>query len=204
MDERERLFPQADEDTRRLQDFIAKDKAEDPSCRDDGVEKWKEFLKSREQTKELEKQLSQRPRIKTDFEDILHLEENSLQDDLKRAEGSFEAIQNGHNELICCNDRIVEASCRVQWGKEAAESHLREAQYKMKLLGNMLKSSAGSFNKSLVGRLQSDRELLVLERNIALEYMLMLCQLDLPGFVNRFQQRVAETVVPCVQPLACF
>ncbi|KAF9068363.1 hypothetical protein BDP27DRAFT_1422073 [Rhodocollybia butyracea] len=161
----------------------------------------KEFLKSRERTKELEKQLSQRPRIGTDFEDILHLEEenrrlrvseNSLRDDLKRAEGSFEAIQNSHDELIRRNDRIVEASHRVQWGKEAAESHLCEARYKMKLLGNMLKSSAGSSNESLVQRLQSNRELLVLECNIALEYALMLRQLDLPGFVNRFQQRVAE------------
>ncbi|KAF9068228.1 hypothetical protein BDP27DRAFT_1422111 [Rhodocollybia butyracea] len=97
-------------------------------------------------------------RIETDFEDILHLEEenrrlhvskNSLWDDLKRAEGSFEAIQNGHDELIRRNNHIVEASHRVQWGKEAAESHLCEARYEMKLLGNMLKSSAGSSNKSL-------------------------------------------------------
>ncbi|KAF9065872.1 hypothetical protein BDP27DRAFT_1548405 [Rhodocollybia butyracea] len=37
----------------------------------------KEFLKSRERTKQLEKQLSQRPRIETDFKDILHLEEEN-------------------------------------------------------------------------------------------------------------------------------
>ncbi|KAF9068227.1 hypothetical protein BDP27DRAFT_1422110 [Rhodocollybia butyracea] len=52
MDERERLFPQADEDARRLRDFIAKDKAEDPSRRDDGVEKKRKHHKKTKKTKD--------------------------------------------------------------------------------------------------------------------------------------------------------
>ncbi|KAF9023315.1 hypothetical protein BDP27DRAFT_1411175, partial [Rhodocollybia butyracea] len=163
----------------------------------------KEFLKSRERTKELEQRLALRPPMVTDSEEFLHLEEENrrlrtsedhLREELKRAEGTFEAIQSNHEEVLRRNDRIVEASRRVQWGKEALESQLREARYEMSALGNMLKSAAGSSNDSLVRKLQSDRELLILERNIALEYALMLRQLDLPGFINRFEQRVTEPV----------
>ncbi|KAF9018481.1 hypothetical protein BDP27DRAFT_1440203 [Rhodocollybia butyracea] len=129
----------------------------------------KEFLKSRERTKELEQRLAENRRLRAS--------EDHLREELKRAEGTFEAIQS----------------------KEALESQLREARYEMSALGNMLKSAAGSSNDSLVRKLQSDRELLILERNIALEYALMLRQLDLPGFINRFEQRVTETRVPIVQ-----
>ncbi|KAF9059198.1 hypothetical protein BDP27DRAFT_1431658 [Rhodocollybia butyracea] len=104
--------------------------------------------------------------------------EDDLCDDLKWVEGSFEALQSSHEEILCCNNHIVETSCWVQWGKEVVESQLHDARYEMKLLGNMLKSSAGFSNDSLVQRLQSDQELL------ALEYVLMLHQLDLPGFIN--------------------
>ncbi|KAF9063224.1 hypothetical protein BDP27DRAFT_1368213 [Rhodocollybia butyracea] len=120
---------------------------------------WKEFLKSQEQTKELEQQLALRPQVATDSKEFLHLEEenrrlraseDSLCDDLKRAEGTFEAIQSSHEEVLCHNNRMVEASCRVQWGKEALESQLRDAHYEIKALGNMLKSAAGSSNDLLV------------------------------------------------------
>lgn len=45
------IFPQADEDARRLRDFIAKDKAEDPSHCDDGVEKKRKHHKKTKKTK---------------------------------------------------------------------------------------------------------------------------------------------------------
>ncbi|KAF9071154.1 hypothetical protein BDP27DRAFT_1419434 [Rhodocollybia butyracea] len=87
----------------------------------------KEFLKSRERTKELEQRLALRPPMVTDSEEFLHLEEENrclrasedhLREELKRAEGTFEAIQSNHEEVLRRNDRIVEASRRVQWGKK--------------------------------------------------------------------------------------
>jgi hypothetical protein len=69
---------------------------------------------------------------------------------------------------------------------------LKETRHEMKLLRNMLVNATGASSETLVRKLQSERDDLVADRNAAIDYALMLRQLELPSFINRFQQRVSE------------
>ncbi|KAF9065619.1 hypothetical protein BDP27DRAFT_1366313, partial [Rhodocollybia butyracea] len=143
----------------------------------------------RERTKELEQWLALRPPMVTDSEEFLHLEEENrrlrasedhLREELKRRKETFEAIQSNHEEVLRRNDRNCGGKSsssnggRKLWNLSCARLECR--WFLQRFLGP----------KSF----KSDRELLILERNIAL----MLRQLDLPGFINRFEQRVTEPV----------
>ncbi|KAF9066536.1 hypothetical protein BDP27DRAFT_1365591 [Rhodocollybia butyracea] len=87
----------------------------------------------------------------------LQEEKESLQRDLKEANRSFNILSYQHQEEI-----------------SALESSLMEKKKEIRVLEDMVMSSVGTSSESLVRDLQSDREALVNERNVTLEYAIML------------------------------
>ncbi|KAF9059985.1 hypothetical protein BDP27DRAFT_1430612 [Rhodocollybia butyracea] len=117
--------------------------------------------------------------------DLKHLE-RELCDKLEHAKHVFKVLQDSHDNHLHCHDRDANANRRVQQDLSASDTQLCKSQSKLKMLENMLESTAGLPTDSILHQLQSDWELLIKERIIALEYTSMLQQLDLPCFVNCF------------------
>ncbi|KAF9059210.1 hypothetical protein BDP27DRAFT_1371713 [Rhodocollybia butyracea] len=127
-------------------------------------------------------------------QNVRHLQAiiDGLRRDLKEANRSFNILSYQHQEVLRHSDHTAEISRRVAREISALESSLVEKKKEIRVLEDMVMSSVGTSSESLVRDLQSDREALVNERNVTLEYAIMLCQLDLPGFVRRFEQRAAD------------
>ncbi|KAF9059468.1 hypothetical protein BDP27DRAFT_1431311 [Rhodocollybia butyracea] len=160
-----------------------------------------EFRKSRQRTVELESQLAARPMRSESEVDVSRLQESirrlqgtvdRMRDKLNEAARSFNVLSTQHERLLRRNDRIAETNRRVAREISELEATLVEKKREVRMLGNMVLFSVGPSAESLVRDLQDDREALAKERNLALEYATMLRQLDLPGFVRRFEQRVSE------------
>ncbi|KAF9059470.1 hypothetical protein BDP27DRAFT_1371459 [Rhodocollybia butyracea] len=160
-----------------------------------------EYRRSRQRTTELEAQLAERVPPTENAVNVSELQQNvrhlqaiidGLRRDLKEANRSFNILSYQHQEVLRRSDHTAEISRRVAREISALESSLVEKKKEIRVLEDMMMSSVGTSSESLVRDLQSDREALVNERNVALEYAIMLRQLDLPGFVRRFEQRAAD------------
>ncbi|KAF9025205.1 hypothetical protein BDP27DRAFT_1437953 [Rhodocollybia butyracea] len=160
-----------------------------------------EYRRSRQRTTELEAQLAERVPPTENAVNVSELQQNvchlqaiidGLRRDLKEANRSFNILSYQHQEVLCRSDHTAEISRRVAWEISALESSLVEKKKEIRVLEDMMMSSVGTSSESLVRDLQSDREALVNERNVALEYAIMLRQLDVPRFVRRFEQRAAD------------
>ncbi|KAF9053978.1 hypothetical protein BDP27DRAFT_1433706 [Rhodocollybia butyracea] len=160
-----------------------------------------EFWKSCQRTMELESQLAARPVSSESEVDVTRLQESirrlqgtvdHMRDELKVADRSFKDLSTKHEDLLHRNNRIVETNHCVGRAMSELEGILMEKKREVRMLENIMLFSMDPSAESLVRDVQDDREALAKEHNLALEYATMLRQLDLPGFVRRFEQRVVE------------
>ncbi|KAF9072187.1 hypothetical protein BDP27DRAFT_1320881 [Rhodocollybia butyracea] len=160
-----------------------------------------EFRKARDRVKELEGMMAERIPSANGTPEIARLQQNvkalqqtisEVRSDVSKSRSAFHALTRQHENTLRRNDHIAETNRRLTREISEAQTQLIDKDRELAMMGDLVLNSTGTSSDPVVLELQTDRDRLRVDRKLALEYATMLHQLDLPGFVWRFEQQIAE------------